>query len=1141
MTGQKVASPERSNHYARRKVATLSLEEQISLLAGSDFWRTVPIPEKGVPSIKTTDGPNGARGAFFTDGTPAALFPCGVSLAATWNLALLNHVGKHLAEETKARGADVLLGPTVCMHRSPLGGRNFESFSEDPYLTGKIAASYIQGLQSQGIAATIKHFVGNEQETHRMSIDSLIAERALREIFLRPFEIAIRESRPLALMSSYNLLNGVHADMNRYILQTILRKEWSYEGLVMSDWTGVNSVSDSIAAGCDLEMPGPTKWRGERALRAVLDGELSEADVEACATSVLHLIDQTKGLDGPLRETPERASDEPDRRHLIRQAGIEGLVLLKNEDCLLPLVSKHGTIAVIGPNSKRAIAGGGGSASLNPYYVTTPFDSIQAISKREVLYSRGCAIDKWLPLASDFCRTYSGKAGVMLEYYRGDRLQGDPTVIQHKTQTDLFLWDSAPKEVLPAYSFRVKAQIVPVTTGLHTIGFSSVGPGRLFINGELFIDNWDWKEEGEAMFDGSADVFKQIRLEGGRAVDLLVESNNEIRPASKIEIEGQKHGYGGCRIGYAEESRTDLLQEAVDMAKMADVAVVCVGLDAEWESEGYDRQTMDLPKDGSQDLLVEAIVDANPNTIVINQSGTPVTMPWADKVPAIIQAWYQGQEAGNALADVLFGIANPSGKLPVTFPKRLADNPAYHNWPGENKKVLYGEGIYVGYRHYERLDLAPQFPFGHGLSYTTFEYGKPAISSETLLDSSSISVAVPITNTGVVGGSEIVQAYIHDPKSRLPRPEKELQAFTKVALGPGETKTAHLEFDKYSVGYYDEKLGSWIAEEGVFDVLIGASSCDIRCSVSFMDPRQFIPPSGQEFTTLAEMSSGGKYENRWEQDVDNQRMWSIWTEPKFAIGQRAILIQTEQGNVLWDLITYLDTATVEFRSLTPSPGWRRHSKINSLGGLSAIVISHPHYYTTYVEWATTFKCPVYMSEEDKGWICRSPPDNDGGGSTTGSRDEEEGEQLRQLPLRRFIRAAREEIVPGVLAIKTGGHFDGSLVLLWEEEEPGRPGRLLIADTMLIVPSGRYHINRPPGTSSFAFMWSIPNMIPLPPREILNIWRAIKPLRFTATHGAFLGMDIRAEDVKGRVLESMKIQVRAEGYDEHVLLQERVED
>ncbi|MCJ1384869.1 hypothetical protein MMC17_007987 [Xylographa soralifera] len=832
MTGQKMVDDSDPRDRARRIVAGLTLEEQVSLLAGADFWRTVAIPSKMIPSLKTTDGPNGARGAFFTDGTPAALFPCGVSLAATWNTTLIQEVGEHLGEETKARGADILLGPTICIHRSPLGGRNFESFSEDPHLTGKLAAAYIKGLQSRGIAATPKHFVGNEQETHRNFIDSVIQERPLRELYLKPFEIAIRESSPWALMTSYNQVNGVHADMNKHTLTEILRGEWKYDGMVMSDWTGINSVAQSIAAGCDLEMPGPAKWRGERAMQAVQNGELSKVDVERSATNVIRLIEKTKGLNGP-KETSERSDDTPERRELIRRAGQEGLTLLKN-DGVLPIVDGETSIAMIGPNAKRAIAGGGGSASLKPYYTTSPFEGLVDISSSKIMYAQGCNTTKWLPLMSESdCRTPSGRPGVVLEYYRGDRLKGNPVHVQHKKGTDLYLWDSAPKDLLPAYSFRVKCTITPKTSGLHTIGFSSVGPARLFVNQELFIDNWDWTEEGEAMFDGSEDVFKKIRLQAGKKVDITVESNNEKRPKSKMSFDGPNHGYGGCRIGYEEEQTTDLLQEAIDVAKQADVAIVCVGLDAEWESEGYDRQTMDLPRDGSQDELISAIVKANPNTVVVNQSGTPVTMPWADEVPAIIQGWYQGQEAGRALADVLLGRVSPGGKLPVTFPRRLEDNPSYHNWPGENLKVIYGEGLFVGYKHYEASKITPLFPFGHGLSYTSFHYGPAELDSNVMSETGQILISIPITNTGKVSGSEIVQAYVRDPKSRLRRPEKELQAFSKVFLFPGQTRNVQLKFDKHSVGYYDTSIEAWIAEEGSFEVLIGASSVDIRRRCSF--------------------------------------------------------------------------------------------------------------------------------------------------------------------------------------------------------------------------------------------------------------------------------------------------------------------
>jgi len=438
-----------------------------------------------------------------------------------------------------------------------------------------------------------------------------------------------------------------------------------------------------------------------------------------------------------------------------------------------------------------------------------------------------------MPLATPFCKTESGEEGVTIEFFVGDEFEGEPLVTQRRSGTDLMLWDSAPVELGLVWSANIKTTLTPKTSGKHTISYMSVGPGHLFLDGKLVADLWNWTEQGETMFDGSVDKLIEVELEAGVPVEVLVKTTNEIRPLAKQAVAGQKYLAGGCRIGYKEEDKVDHLQEAIAAAKAADVAVCIIGLDAEWESEGYDRATMDLPKDGSQDRLVEAILEANPRTIVVVQSGSPVTMPWADKVPTILQAWYQGQEAGNALADVLFGFANPSGKLPTTFPVRLQDNPSYHHWPGENKKCVYGEGIYIGYRHYERVGVKPLFPFGHGLSYTTFSYGKPTLSKQTLSEKGALTVTIPITNSGSVAGAEVVQAYVHDVKSRLPRPEKELAAFEKVFLQPGETKQVVLSLDKYSVGYYDTKLTAWIAEEGVFDVLLGSSSADIRDTVSF--------------------------------------------------------------------------------------------------------------------------------------------------------------------------------------------------------------------------------------------------------------------------------------------------------------------
>ncbi|KAL2154443.1 hypothetical protein VTH82DRAFT_3119 [Thermothelomyces myriococcoides] len=831
---QRGGPPKDARKLARSKLATLTTEEKVSLLTAADFWRTKAIPSKNIPAVKTSDGPNGARGGIFVGGTKAALFPCGISLAATWNKDLLYQVGQHLADEVRARSAHVLLAPTVCMHRHPLGGRNFESFSEDPLLCGKLAAQYIKGLQEKGVAATIKHFVGNEQETNRMTINSIVAERPLREIYLRPFEIAVREAKPWALMSSYNLVNGVHADMNTHTLRDILRGEWGYDGTIMSDWGGVNSTVESIKAGCDIEFPYSDKWRFGKVLDALKEGKISEADIDRAAENVLTLVERTRGSD-MTPEAEEREDDREETRNLIREAGVQGITLLKNEGSILPIDPATAKVAVIGPNANRAIAGGGGSASLNPYYTTPPLDSIRKVARQPVSYSQGCHIHKWLPVASRYCSDKTGKQGVSIEWFKGDKFQGQPVVIQRRANTDLFLWDSAPlAQVGPEWSAIVTTYLTPPTTGKHTISFMTVGPGRLYINGRLALDLWDWTEEGEAMFDGSVDYLVDVEMQEGRPVELRVEITNELRPIAKQKQLGITHKYGGCRIGFKPEDKVDYLQEAVETAKAADVAVVVVGLDAEWESEGYDRQTMDLPSDGSQDRLVEAVLAANPRTVVVNQSGSPVTMPWADRVPAIIQAWYQGQEAGNALADVLFGLKNPSGKLPCTFPRRLEDTPAYHNWPGENLDVIYGEGLYIGYRHYDRIGLAPLFPFGHGLSYTTFEYGRPSVSPKVLgPDGATIELVVAVSNVGPVRGLETVQVYVRDERSRLPRPEKELVAFEKVDLEPGETKHLRIPLDKYAVGYYDPALRRWVAEQGTFRALVGASAADIKYDVPF--------------------------------------------------------------------------------------------------------------------------------------------------------------------------------------------------------------------------------------------------------------------------------------------------------------------
>lgn len=447
----------------------------------------------------------------------------------------------------------------------------------------------------------------------------------------------------------------------------------------MSDWGGINSTAGSISAGCDIEFPYSSKWRFDEVVTALEKGQLSQKDIDKAAENALTLVRRVRG-DDLSEEGPEREDNRLETRALIRDAGAQGLTLLKNDGAILPIDRRETKVAIIGPNADRAIAGGGGSASLNPYYNTLPLDSIKKATAKEIIYAQGCRINKWLPVASPFCTTEDGEPGVILDWYAGDRFEGKPVLNQKRTNTDLFLWDSAPlADVGPEWSAVATTYLTPTTSGKHTISFMSVGPGKLYLDGKLALNLWDWTEEGEAMFDGSIDYLVEVNMQAGKAVELRVEMTNELRPLSKQKQFNMTHKYGGCRIGFMEEDKVDYLQEAVEAAGKADVAVLVVGLDAEWESEGYDRQTMDLPSDGSQDRLVEAVVKANPRTVVVNQSGSPVTMPWADKVPAIIQAWYQGQEAGNALADVLFGLKSPSGKLPVSID--ILQCPHFHTGP----------------------------------------------------------------------------------------------------------------------------------------------------------------------------------------------------------------------------------------------------------------------------------------------------------------------------------------------------------------------------------------------------------------------------------------------------------------------------
>lgn len=798
----------------------LTLDEKIALLGGADAWHTVAIPRLGIPAIKMTDGPNGARGASRTGVPTSACFPVGVALGATWDPDLVRQVGEALAEEVQAKGAHILLAPTVNIHRSPLAGRNFECYSEDPFLTGVLAAAYINGLQSRGVGACIKHFVCNDSEFERHTMSSDVTERPLREIYLRPFEVAIQRARPWALMSSYNRINGVWASENKRLLLEILKGEWGFDGLVISDWYGAYSER-AIPNGLDLEMPGPPRWLNSEHVRAALErGEVSEAQIDDKVRRLLRTIERVGAFEQPELQ-PEQAIDRPEHRALIRRAGAESIVLLKNQGNVLPLdPDRPQTIAVIGANARWPSIMGGGSAEVAPHYVVSPLAGIQARVGPEtrIEYAIGCHIYRRLPTIEPgwLCLPASEEPGVQLDYFAGDDPAGPPS--HHETIATLeasWFGDFVPGVDARRFSARLTCDLLPPASGRYRLGLACVGQARLWLDGEECLDVWtakpplSWEERQQV-----------VTLEAGRRYRLEL--------AYRWAAEGN---WRGVHLGLLPEAETDPLDEAVALAARADVALIFAGLTKEWEGEGFDRVNMDLP--GRQDELIRRVAAVNPRTVVVLNAGSPLTMPWLDDVAAVVQAWYDGQEAGNAIADVLFGDVNPGGRLPTTFPKRLADNPAYINYPGENGHVLYGEGLFVGYRYYDKKGIEPLFPFGHGLSYTDFAYSNLRLSAERVRPDETLALSLDVCNTGDRPGSEVVQVYVRDVTSRLMRPEKELKAFAKVRLGPGETETMCLTLDRQALACYDPALPGWVVEPGEFEVLVGRSAADIRLRARF--------------------------------------------------------------------------------------------------------------------------------------------------------------------------------------------------------------------------------------------------------------------------------------------------------------------
>jgi beta-glucosidase len=815
-------------------VDRMTLEERVSLLAGADFWRTVAVPRLGIPQIKVTDGPAGARGGgALVGGKRTAAFPVGIALGATWSTELLHQVGEMLAREARDKGASVVLAPTLNLFRHALNGRNFENYSEDPVLTGRLAVAFVRGLQSRGVGATPKHFVGNESEFERDSINSVIPERALRELYLRPFEMVVKDAEPWAIMTGYNRLGGPFCSESARLLEDILRREWGFGGLVVSDWGGTHSAGASARAGLDLEMPGPAKARAQLLAEAKGDAAVAAA-VRDRALEVLRLVERAGAFASPsdVRDASEKEIEYPDVRALIRRAAAEGMVLLKNAGALpLPASAR---VAVIGPNAAVARVMGGGSAQINAHRQVSPLEGLRAaLGADRVTHAVGCDNDRYLPVP-EVAMTIEFRAAA----------GGEVLAREQRSQAEA-QWVQLPAGVSSqAFVARISLAVPVPHDGEYELSLVSTGLSRLYIGDELAIDNWaGWRQGGFPAGLGSLEARTTQTLRAGALAIVAEYGPRAFGPGVAA--------FHAIRIGFGQRLPASAIAEAAAVAAAADYAIVCVGSTAEWETEGEDRWGIELP--GRQDELVSAVARANPRTVVVLQTGGPVVMPWLDAVPALVQAWFPGQEAGHAIADVLLGAAEPGGRLPQTFPRSLADDPTHPlapdvQYPGAGGVVEYREGLFTGYRHVDRAATQPLFPFGFGLGYASFELADLAAEPARLAPGATLSVSVSVANTSARAGSTVVQVYLRDLAASVERPAKQLAAFAKVHLAAGQTQTVQLALDMRSLAYFDDAQNAWIAEAGDFELLVGQSSADLPLRTRFAltaEWREPVGPAGQ--------------------------------------------------------------------------------------------------------------------------------------------------------------------------------------------------------------------------------------------------------------------------------------------------------
>lgn len=802
---------------AKNLLKELTLDEKVTLLSGFDNWYTNKIERLNIPSIKMSDGPNGVRGDG-TSGKSSACFPCPILMGSTWNEDLFYEIGEALGEEANDKDVDVLLGPTINLHRHPLGGRHFENYSEDPFLVGKLATAYVKGVQSKKVSACLKHFIANDTEFERHTSSSNVDERTLREVYLLPFEMGVKEGNSKSVMSAYNKLNNIYCSSHKELLIDILKKEWNFDGYVVSDWGAALETVENAHGGLDLEMPGPGNTWGKKLLEAVTEGLVDEEVINDKVERILNIAEFSGRFDSPENKL-EKSNIRKSHNKLLRKVASEGMVLLKNKKILPLKKSAIKKLAVIGPNAKNSQIIGGGSASLKPHYQVHPFEALQERFSDDfsISYAEGAKTNKYLPKLNE--RLFSNSEdGFLVEYFdkeiNKDKLISSEVLKGNKFWVfEGFAKDIINKEERPSVIVRFSCDYSPDVSGEHDFEIFGIGLGKLKIDGKVLIDNWNETTQGEAFFSFAT---------APKRNSIYLDKNETYKFEVEYFFEGR---FPAIHFGCMPPEKENLLEEAIKTSREADAVILIVGTNSDWETEGNDRSELSLPAD--QDKLIESVIKENANTVVVINSGSPVSMPWINDSNAILQSWFGGQEYGNALADLIFGEINPSGKLPTTFPVQIEDTPAFDYYPGKNSQMNYEEKLLIGHRWYERKGKKPLFPFGFGLSFTKFSFSDLEVIKK---DDLNINCKFRIKNFGEMDGHEVAQCYVAFLKAEEDEPLKTLQSFKKVFIEKNKEIELEISLNKRNFSYWDVDKKDWMVKPGEYRIDIGSSSEKIELS-----------------------------------------------------------------------------------------------------------------------------------------------------------------------------------------------------------------------------------------------------------------------------------------------------------------------